>query len=58
LIVIAVLNCHLDQDNCLEVPAVRGRIPFIKKLAGAMIVAKGVKHGKSTITTTGKDLPA
>jgi hypothetical protein len=26
-------------------------------VADALIAAKGVKHGKLTITTTGKDLP-
>ena len=56
--VISVLHCHLDHDNCLEVLAVRGQAPSIKKLADAMIAAKGVKHGQLTITTTGKNLPA
>jgi CopG family nickel-responsive transcriptional regulator len=36
---------------------VRGRAGDVKELADAMIGAKGVKHGKLTITTTGKDLP-
>jgi len=57
-VVISVLHCHLDHDNCLEVLAVRGQAPSIKRLADAMIAAKGVKHGKLTITTTGKNLPA
>jgi len=56
-VVISVLHCHLDHDNCLEVLAVRGRAASIKKLADGMIAAKGVKHGKLTITTTGKNLP-
>jgi hypothetical protein len=41
-----------------KVLAVRGQAPSIKKLADAMIAAKGVKHGQLTITTTGKNLPA
>ena len=57
-VVISTLHCHLDHDNCLEVLAVRGQAPSIKKLADAMIAAKGVKHGQLTITTTGKDLPS
>ena len=56
-VVISVLHCHLDHDNCLEVLAVRGHAPSIKKLADAMIAAKGVKHGQLTITTTGENLP-
>jgi len=57
-VILSALHCHLDHDNCLEVLAVRGNAPAIKKLADELIAAKGVKHGKLTITTTGKDLPA
>jgi CopG family transcriptional regulator, nickel-responsive regulator len=56
-VIISTLHCHLDHDNCLEVLAVRGRADKIKQLADEMIAAKGVKHGKLTITGTGKDLP-
>jgi CopG family nickel-responsive transcriptional regulator len=56
--IIATMHVHLDHDNCLEVLAVRGSAGEIKKLADEMIAAKGVKHGKLTITGTGKDLPA
>jgi CopG family nickel-responsive transcriptional regulator len=57
-VIISTLHCHLDHDNCLEVLAVRGPATAIKQLADEMIAAKGVKHGKLTITTTGKDLTA
>ena len=57
-VIISALHCHLDHDNCLEVLAVRGKATSIKKLADELIAAKGVKHGKLTITSTGKDLPA
>jgi CopG family nickel-responsive transcriptional regulator len=56
-VIISALHCHLDHDNCLELLAVRGPAADIKKLADELIAAKGVKHGKLTITTTGKDLP-
>ena len=56
--IVATLHAHLDHDNCLEILAVRGRADEVKKLADAMIGAKGVKHGKLTITSTGRDLPA
>ena len=56
-VIISSLHCHLDHDTCLEVLAVRGKSVAIKKLADEMIAAKGVKHGKLTITSTGKDLP-
>jgi len=56
-VIIATLHAHLDHDNCLEILAVRGDATEIKQLADEMIAAKGVKHGKLTITSTGKDLP-
>jgi CopG family nickel-responsive transcriptional regulator len=57
-VIISSLHCHLDHDHCLEVLAVRGKSAPIKKLADELIGAKGVKHGKLTITSTGYDLPA
>jgi CopG family nickel-responsive transcriptional regulator len=56
--ILATLHAHLDHDNCLEILAVRGDSARIKKLADEMIAAKGVKHGKLTITSTGRGLPA
>jgi CopG family nickel-responsive transcriptional regulator len=47
-----------DHHNCLEVLAVRGKAGTIKRIADELIAAKGVKHGKLTVTGTGKDLPA
>ncbi|MGA2233771.1 MAG: nickel-responsive transcriptional regulator NikR, partial [Tepidisphaeraceae bacterium] len=54
--IISTLHVHLDHDNCLEVIVVRGKAATIKKLADELIATKGVKHGKLTLTTTGKDL--
>ena len=56
-VIISTLHVHLDHDNCLEVLAVRGKAGTIKKIADELIAAKGVKHGKLTVTTSGKDLP-
>jgi hypothetical protein len=47
-----------DHHNCLEVLAVRGKAATIKKIADQLIAAKGVKHGKLTVTSIGKDLPS
>jgi metal-responsive CopG/Arc/MetJ family transcriptional regulator len=30
----------------------------VKRIADELIAARGVKHGKLTVTTTGSDLPA
>jgi CopG family transcriptional regulator, nickel-responsive regulator len=53
--IIATLHAHLDHHNCMEVLAVRGRADVIRKLADRLIAAKGVKHGKLTMTTTGEE---
>ena len=56
-VIIATLHVHLDHDNCMELLAVRGKAAVIKRIADELIAAKGVKHGKLTVTSTGKDLP-
>jgi CopG family transcriptional regulator, nickel-responsive regulator len=55
--IISTLHVHLVHDNCLEVLIVRGRGSILKKVADQLIAAKGIKHGKLTLTTTGKELP-
>ncbi len=56
-VILAVLHVHLDHNNCMEVLAVRGKAAIVKRIADELIAAKGVKHGKLTVTSTGKDLP-
>jgi CopG family nickel-responsive transcriptional regulator len=56
-VILSTVHVHLDHHNCLEVLIVRGRARIIRKIAQELIAAKGVKHGKLTVTTTGKDLP-
>jgi len=55
--IISTLHVHLDHHNCLEVLVVRGAAATVHDIADELLTAKGVKHGKLTITTTGKDLP-
>jgi CopG family nickel-responsive transcriptional regulator len=57
-LVIATMHVHLDHDNCLEVLVARGKATAVKRMADQLIGARGVKHGRLTITSTGKDLPA
>jgi CopG family nickel-responsive transcriptional regulator len=57
-VIISTMHVHLDHHNCLEVLVVRGRASLVKKIADELIGAKGVKHGKLTVTTTGKELAA
>jgi CopG family transcriptional regulator, nickel-responsive regulator len=55
--IISTLHVHLDHDNCLEVLVVRGTASVVRNVADHLLAAKGIKHGKLTLTTTGKDLP-
>ncbi len=57
-VIISAVHVHLDHHNCLEVLIVKGKAGLVKQIADELIAAKGVKHGKLTVTTTGKDLPA
>ncbi len=54
--IVSALHVHLDAHNCLEVLVVKGRSSEIKKIADRLIGTRGVKHGKLTMTTTGKEL--
>ena len=54
--ILATLHVHLDHHNCLEIIAVRGPAGDVQAIADALVGAKGVKHGKLTVTSTGKDL--
>ncbi|MBN1222702.1 MAG: nickel-responsive transcriptional regulator NikR [Candidatus Aminicenantes bacterium] len=54
--VISTLHVHLDAHNCLEVLVVKGSSRIIRKLSDELIGTRGVKHGKLTMTTTGKEL--
>ena len=52
----STMHLHLDEDNCLEILAVKGTVDKIKAIADKLISVRGVKHGKLTMTTTGKEL--
>ena len=55
--IISSLHVHLDHQNCLEVLVLRGNVSIVKNVAEHLIATRGVKHGRFTLTTTGKDLP-
>ncbi len=54
--IISSMHIHLDEHNCLEVIIVKGKAKDIKAIADRLIGTRGVKHGKLTVTTTGKHL--
>ena len=57
-VILSTVHVHLDHHNCLEVLLVRGKATVIRRIADELLSAKGVKHGKLTVTTTGKNLPS
>lgn len=54
-VIVSTLHVHLDHHNCLEVLVVRGQAAVVRGIADELIAAKGVIHGKLTITTTGRE---
>ena len=55
--IVSTLHVHLDHHHCLEVIVLKGKASAIKKLATRLIGTRGVKHGKLSLTSTGRDLP-
>jgi CopG family nickel-responsive transcriptional regulator len=54
--IISSMHVHIDHHNCLEIIVIREKGSKVKELADKLISTKGVKHGKLTMTTTGKGL--
>jgi CopG family nickel-responsive transcriptional regulator len=54
--ILSTLHIHLDEHNCLEVLVVKGKGGEIKIISDRLIGTKGVKHGKLSLTSTGKNL--
>ena len=55
-LIVSTQHIHLDHDHCLEIIAVRGRAPEVRRLAGALRSVKGVLQGTVNMTSTGKKL--
>jgi CopG family nickel-responsive transcriptional regulator len=54
--ILSTLHVHLDHDNCLEILVVKGKASKIQAIANTLISTKGVKHGRLTISSPGKDI--
>jgi CopG family nickel-responsive transcriptional regulator len=55
-IILSTTHIHMDEHNCLEVIILKGRGKEIQDVAALLLSAKGVKHGKLIMTTTGSQL--
>jgi CopG family nickel-responsive transcriptional regulator len=49
--VLATMHVHLNETNCLEVIALRGRSTELRHLADQLIGMKGVRHGKLVMSS-------
>ena len=49
--VLATMHVHLDDTNCLEVIAMRGRPKELRHIADHLIGMKGVRHGKLVMSS-------
>jgi CopG family nickel-responsive transcriptional regulator len=54
--ILSTLHIHMDKHHCLEVLVVKGKGEEIQKIGDRLIGTKGVKHGKLSLTSTGKNL--
>ena len=54
--IISTIHVHLDAHHCMEVLIVKGKSDDLKKISDRLIGIKGVKHGRLSLTTTGKGL--
>jgi CopG family nickel-responsive transcriptional regulator len=55
-LILSTTHIHMDEHNCLEVVILKGTGREIQDVAGRLLSAKGVKHGKLIATTTGRHL--
>jgi CopG family nickel-responsive transcriptional regulator len=55
--IMSSVHVHLDHDNCLEVILVGGKSSLVQKLANSLIATKGIKHGRFSLTASGRNLP-
>jgi CopG family nickel-responsive transcriptional regulator len=54
--IISTVHVHLDHDHCLEVLLVRGPAEEVQEIADRLGAARGMKHVKLTVTSSGKDM--
>jgi len=55
-LIITSLHVHIDEHNCMEVLVLRGPVKDIRSIAQRLTSTRGIKHGKLSLSTTGKEL--
>jgi len=49
---LATLHVHLDDDNCMEITAMKGAAADVKHLADHVIAERGVRYGRVVMIPT------
>ena len=57
-LIVSTLHVHLSHHACMEVLVVRGPSRAVRRLADRLVAARGVTHGRLTVTTAAGDAPA
>lgn len=47
----STIHVHIDEDNCMEVLILDGKVKEIKKFADSMLATKGVMNGRLVMTS-------
>lgn len=55
-VIVSMQHIHLDEKNCLEIIAVKGKTGIAKMLYQKLKSIKGVKHGTIAMTSTGRKI--
>ncbi|MGO9481319.1 MAG: nickel-responsive transcriptional regulator NikR [Candidatus Kryptoniota bacterium] len=53
--IISTSHVHIDHDNCFEVIILKDKAGTISEISEKILSYKGVKHGKLSLTLTGKE---
>jgi len=54
--IISTMHMHIDEQNCMEILAVKGYPKEIRELADKILSCKGVKHGRLVMSITGAEI--
>ncbi|TFV72309.1 nickel-responsive transcriptional regulator NikR [Bradyrhizobium frederickii] len=55
---LATLHVHLDDNNCMEMTALKGPADEVKHFADHIIAERGVRYGRVVMIPTGDGKPA
>lgn len=54
--ILSTTHIHMDEHNCLEILILKGKGKTIQQIANKLIATKGVKIGKLSAASTGKNI--